>query len=71
MKAAKIETATMRIEPAVKVGLKAIAEQERCGIANVIEVMIREYCGQNAVKIDDSASDPSLSNRNKQNKDEG
>lgn len=56
MKAAKTETITVRIEPAVKAGLKAMAERERRSIANMIEVMIRDYCGRNAVPIDDSAS---------------
>lgn len=55
MKAAKTETITVRIEPAVKAGLKAMAEQERRSIANMIEVMIRDYCGRNAVPIDDSS----------------
>lgn len=55
MKAAKTETITVRIEPAVKAGLKAMAEQERRSIANMIEVMIRDYCERNAVPIDDSA----------------
>ncbi|MFU8832485.1 MAG: hypothetical protein ACNA7J_10050 [Wenzhouxiangella sp.] len=44
----------MRIQPTVKAGLRAIAERERRSIANMIEVMIRDYCGRNAVPIDDS-----------------
>lgn len=71
MKAAKTETITVRIEPAVKAGLKAMAERERRSLANMIEVMIRDYCGRNGVKIDDSANDPSPITRNRQNKNEG
>lgn len=56
MKAAKTETITVRIEPAVKAGLKAIAAQERRSLANMIEVMIRDYCSRSAVPIDDSAA---------------
>ncbi|SFM68480.1 Ribbon-helix-helix protein, copG family [Ectothiorhodospira mobilis] len=51
MKAAKTETITVRIEPAVKAGLKAMAERERRSIANMIEVMIRDYCGREGVEI--------------------
>lgn len=54
MKATKTETITVRIEPAVKAGLKAMAEQERRSLANMIEVMIRDYCGRNSVQVDAS-----------------
>jgi len=60
VKAAKSETITLRIEPAVKAGLKAMAEQERRSLANMIEVMIRDYCGRNAVPIDDSAGSSAI-----------
>ncbi|MDZ7749402.1 MAG: CopG family transcriptional regulator [Halofilum sp. (in: g-proteobacteria)] len=53
MKAAKTETITVRIEPAVKAGLKTMAEKERRSLANMIEVMIRDYCGRNGIGIDD------------------
>jgi hypothetical protein len=51
MAAVKTETITVRIEPAVKAGLKAVAEQERRSLANMIEVMIRQYCGRSGVTI--------------------
>ena len=41
----------MRLEPAVKEGLKTMAGQERRGIANRIEVMIRGYCRRNGIAI--------------------
>ena len=51
MAAVKTETVTVRIEPAVKAGLKAVAEQERRSLANMIEVMIRQYCDAAGVQI--------------------
>lgn len=51
MAAVKTETITVRIEPAVKEGLKAIAHQERRSLANMIEVVIRDYCGRNGMAI--------------------
>lgn len=51
MAALKTETITVRIEPAVKAGLKAVAEQEHRSLANMIEVMIRQYCGSSGVPI--------------------
>jgi len=41
MAAVKTETITVRMHPAVKAGLKTVAEQERRSLANMIEVMIR------------------------------
>lgn len=52
MRAGKTETITVRIEPAVKAGLKAIAERERRSLANMLEVMIRDYCKRNDVRIE-------------------
>jgi len=51
MAASKSETITVRIEPTVKEGLKAMAEQERRSQANMIEIMIRDYCKRNGVMI--------------------
>jgi hypothetical protein len=48
---AKTATLTLRIDPAVKEGLRAIAEQEHRSLANMIEVMIRDYCERNGVAI--------------------
>lgn len=71
MKVAKTETVTVRIEPAVKAGLKAMAARERRSLANMIDVMIRDYCGRNAVMVAASVNDPSPVTGNKQNKNEG
>jgi hypothetical protein len=58
MAALKTETITVRIEPAVKAGLKAVAEQERRSLANMIEVIMRDYCERSGVGI----SEPSTAN---------
>jgi len=47
----KSMTLTVRIQPAVKTGLRAIAEQERRSLANMIEVMIRDYCARQGAPI--------------------
>ena len=47
----KTMTLTVRIQPAVKEGLRAIAEQERRSLANMIEVMIRDYCARHGTPI--------------------
>ena len=51
MAAIKTETITVRIEPVVKEGLKAMAERERRSQANMIEIMIRDYCSRNGISI--------------------
>ena len=56
MAATKSETITVRIEPSVKAGLRAMAELERRSLANMIEIMIRDYCGRNGVAIKNSGS---------------
>lgn len=52
----KSTTLTVRVHPAVKEGLRIAAEQERRSLANMIEVMIRHYCDQAGVRIDDVAT---------------
>lgn len=39
----KTETLTCRIAPEVKAALRAAAERERRSLANMLEVMIRDY----------------------------
>lgn len=51
MAGAKATTLTLRIEPAIKEGLRAVAHQEHRSLANMIEVMILDYCGRNGVAI--------------------
>lgn len=51
MATAKTTTLTFRIEPGLKEALRVAAEQEHRSIANMVEVMIRDYCGQNGVPV--------------------
>ncbi|PLY15320.1 MAG: hypothetical protein C0631_07605 [Sedimenticola sp.] len=51
MAASKTATLTFRIDPAVKDGLRAMAEKEHRSLANMIEVMIRDYCGRNGIAV--------------------
>ena len=48
---AKTATLSFRIEPGLKNALRTAAEQEHRSIANMVEVMIREYCGRAGVAI--------------------
>jgi len=45
MAGTKTATLTFRIEPGLKEALRVAAEKEHRSIANMVEVMIREYCG--------------------------
>ena len=56
MATAKTATLTFRIDPAIKEGLRLIAEKEHRSLANMIEVMIRDYCGRNGVTIPEQGS---------------
>ncbi len=51
MATGKTTTLTFRIEPVLKEGLRASAVKEHRSIANMIAVMIRDYCGRNGVTI--------------------
>ena len=51
MATGKTSTLTFRIEPALKDALRGAAEKEHRSIANMVAVMIRDYCGRNDVSI--------------------
>ncbi len=51
MAAGKTATLTFRIKPALKEGLRAAAVREHRSIANMVEVLIRDYCGRNGITI--------------------
>lgn len=51
MATGKTSTLTFRIEPALKEALRAAAEREHRSVANMVEVMIRDYCGRNGIAI--------------------
>lgn len=56
MATGKTTTLTYRIEPALKEALRAAAVKEHRSIANMVEVMIRDYCGRSGVKIAEPAT---------------
>ena len=51
MSAAKTSTLTFRIDPALKEALCAAADTEHRSITNMVEVMIRDYCGRIGLPI--------------------
>ena len=51
MATGKTSTLTFRIEPGLKEALRTAADREHRSIANMVEVMIRDYCGRNGVMV--------------------
>ena len=51
MATTKTTTLTFRIEPGLKEAVRAAAELERRSIANMIEIMIRDYCGRKGIAV--------------------
>jgi hypothetical protein len=47
----KTATLTFRIEPALKEALRAASEREHRSIANMVGVLIRDWCGRNGIAI--------------------
>lgn len=56
MVAAKTSTLTFRIEPALKEALRSAAELEHRSIANMVGVLIRDYCERKGVPIPEPAA---------------
>lgn len=53
MATTKTATLTFRIDPGVKEALRTAAQQEHRSIANMVEVLIRDYCGRNGIEIEE------------------
>lgn len=51
MATAKTTTLTFRIEPSLKEALRTAANREHRSIANMVEVLIRDYCERNSITI--------------------
>ncbi|WP_431274337.1 hypothetical protein ACQ858_20210 [Variovorax ureilyticus] len=51
MSTSKTATLTFRIDPGLKEALRMAADQEHRSIANMIEVLIRNYCEQRGIAI--------------------
>jgi len=63
MTTTKTTTLTFRIEPALKEALRTAATREHRSIANMVEVLIRDYCVQKGIPIDESAAQPRAGNK--------
>ena len=48
---AKTTTLTFRVEPGLKDALRTAASREHRSIANMVEVLIRDYCGRHGIAI--------------------
>jgi len=51
MTTAKTSTLTFRIEPELKEALRTAAQNEHRSIANMVAVLIRNYCAINEIPI--------------------
>lgn len=51
MPTGKTSTLTFRIKPGLKEALRTAAEREHRSIANMVEVLIRDYCGRSGIQI--------------------
>ena len=51
MATAKTTTLTFRIEPDLKEALRMAANREHRSIANMVSVLIRDYCERNDIPI--------------------
>ncbi len=56
MATAKTTTLTFRIEPDLKNALRTAAVREHRSIANMVEVLIRDYCRRNGIAIPEQAA---------------
>ena len=56
MATAKTTTLTFRIEPDLKEALPTAADREHRSIANMVEVLIRDYCGRNGIAIPEQSA---------------
>ncbi len=52
----KSATITLRIDPAIKEGLRLAAEREHRSITNMVEVLVRDYCRRQRIDLGISQS---------------
>lgn len=52
MATAKTTTLTFRIEPGLKEALRTAANREHRSIANMVEVLIMDYCDKNGIPVE-------------------
>ena len=58
MAVTKTTTLTFRIDPMLKDALRAAAAREHRSVANMVEVMIRDYCTSNGIPITEATAIP-------------
>lgn len=68
MASAKTATLTFRIEPELKEAVRIASVNEHRSIANMIAVMIRDYCGRVGVEIQAPEVQPAKAKRRPKNK---
>jgi hypothetical protein len=51
MATGKTVTLTIRFEPGPKEAMRTGAKREHCSIADMVEVVIRDYCGRQGITI--------------------
>jgi hypothetical protein len=72
MATGKTTTLTFRIEPELKEALRTAAEREHRSIANMVAVLIMDYCGRNDISIPEqdspAATSKSVSTRRTRNR---
>ncbi len=51
MATGKTTTLTFRIEPNLKEALRTAADRDHRSITNMVEVLIRDYCGRHGIVI--------------------
>jgi len=51
MATTKTATLTFRIDPGLKEALRTAAQREHRSIANMVEVLIRDYCEEHSIAI--------------------
>jgi len=56
MATTKTATLTFRIDPGLKEALRNAAHQEHRSIANMVEVLIRDYCARRGIDIPGKAN---------------
>jgi hypothetical protein len=54
----KTTTLTFRIIPQLKMALREVADREHRSLANMVEVLIRNYCEQHSISIPDINEQP-------------
>jgi hypothetical protein len=53
----KTATLTLRLDPTLKDALRNAAEQEHRSLANMVEVMILDYCGRHGHAVPNAAEE--------------